>query len=283
MEKEIDSALTTLDGFDGEIQIAFFGGSFTGIERGLMTRLLQIAEGYIKRGLVSSIRLSTRPDYINDGILEILASFGVTNIELGIQSMNDRVLALNKRGHTAKESREAMLKVSESGFKLTGQMMTGMYGASPEDEILTAEEIVKGGAESARIYPTVTFRDTALEKLFCEGLYTPPTLDETIERGAAVYRILEKAGVKVIRIGLQSSEGLHTDKVVAGDYRDALGEMILSRVRLLEMKDYFSSKDTDTIFVPRDLLSQYIGQKRCNVQELEKELKKEIKIKPTDT
>ncbi len=276
---EIDTALETLCDFEGEVQIAFFGGSFTGIERALMVRLLDIAKGYIEKGAVSSIRLSTRPDYIDDEILGILKEKGVKNIELGIQSINDRVLTLNRRGHTADTSLLAMKKIVERGFSLTGQMMTGMYGATPEDEIFTAEEIVRCGADSARIYPTVTFKDTELERLFLEGDYTPPDLEETVERGASVYRVFEKSEVQVIRIGLQSSEGLHTDKVVAGEYRDALGEMILARVRLLEMREFFEKNDTDTFFAPPTLLSQYIGQKRENVKKLEKEFKKRIMIK----
>ena len=279
VKKEIDTALETLRGFEGEVQIAFFGGSFTGIERNLMVRLLGTAKDYIDNGMVSSIRLSTRPDYIDDEILGILKEKGVKNIELGIQSMNDRVLTLNKRGHTADTSRLAMKKIVEWGFSLTGQMMTGMYGSSPEDEIFTAEEIARCGAESARIYPTVTFRKTELEKLYSEGKYLPPSLEETVERGAAVYRVFEKNGVNVIRIGLQSSEGLHTDEVVAGDYKDALGEMILSRVRLIEMREFFEKNDTDTFFAPTTLLSQYIGQKRENIKKLEKELGKKITIK----
>ncbi len=279
VKKEIDTALETLRGFEGEVQIAFFGGSFTGIERNLMVRLLDTAKGYIDNGMVSSIRLSTRPDYIDDEILGILKEKGVKNIELGIQSMNDSVLKKNKRGHTADTSRLAMKKIVEWGFSLTGQMMTGMYGSSPEDEIFTAEEIARCGAESARIYPTVTFRKTELEKLYSEGKYLPPSLEETVERGAAVYRVFEKNGVNVIRIGLQSSEGLHTDEVVAGDYKDALGEMILSRVRLIEMREFFEKNDTDTFFAPTTLLSQYIGQKRENIKKLEKEFNKKILVK----
>lgn len=279
VDKEIENTLKTLEGFEGEVQIAFFGGSFTGIERGLMTELLKKAKRYIDEGKVSSLRLSTRPDYIDEEILDILAHYSVTDIELGIQSMNDKVLALNKRGHSAEASRRAMTLIKERGFKLTGQMMTGMYGATPDDEVLCAKEIVRCGADSARIYPTVTFRDTALEKLFIKGEYTPPNLDETIERGARVYKVFEDAGVKVIRIGLQSTEGLRSDNVIAGDYKDALGEMILSRVRLNEMRAFFKNSDTDTIFVPSNLVSQYVGQRRENLALLEKEFNRKLKVK----
>jgi histone acetyltransferase (RNA polymerase elongator complex component) len=278
VEEEIENALKTLDGFEGEKQIAFFGGSFTGIERSLMTSLLETAKRYIDCGAVSSVRLSTRPDYISGEILDILSYYGVSNIELGIQSMNDEVLMKNRRGHTSDASRKAMSLIVERGFSLTGQMMTGMYGSSAKDEIFTAEEIVKYGAESARIYPTVTFKETLLERYLNEGLYIPLTLEETIERGAGVYRVFEKNGVRVIRIGLQSSEGLHSDKVVAGEYRDALGEMILSRVRLFEMIEELKKNGGDTFYAPQKLLSQYLGQKKENLAILKKEFGKEIKI-----
>lgn len=279
VRSEIESALATLDGFDGEKQIAFFGGSFTGIERSLMLDLLEIAYEYIRKEEINSVRLSTRPDYINDEILDILEKYSVVDIELGIQSMNDRVLTLNKRGHTADTSRKAMSLIKRRGFRLTGQMMTGMYGATEDDEVFTANEIVKFGADAARIYPTVTFRDTALETLFSKGLYIPPDLDATVRRGAEVYRIFEKAGVRVIRIGLQSSEGLHSENVIAGEYRDALGEMILSRVRLEEMREFFKNSERDTFFAPKNLISQYIGQKRGNIELLEKEFGRTIRIK----
>ena len=278
VEKEIEEALKTIS--SRVPQIAFFGGSFTGIGRGLMIRLLEIANRYIDRGLVDSVRLSTRPDYIDGEILDILKSYRVKNIELGIQSMNDRVLSLNKRGHTADTSRRAMELIAGSGFELTGQMMTGMYGSTAEDEIETANEISRWAA-SARIYPTVTFVGTELADLWQSGCYKPLTMTETVERGAAVYKIFEKNDVEVIRIGLQSTEGLHTENVLAGEYHDAIGEMILARVRLDELRG-MTPETVDGVAVysvPEKLISQYIGQKKSNVQILSEELGKRVKIR----
>lgn len=278
VEKEIEEALKTIS--SRVPQIAFFGGSFTGIERGLMIRLLEIANRYIDEGRVDSVRLSTRPDYIDREILDILEKYRVKNIELGIQSMNDRVLSLNKRGHTADRSRAAMEMIAERGFELTGQMMTGMYGASAEDELLTAEEISRR-ATSSRIYPTVTFVGTELANLWQNGDYKPLSLAETVERGAEVYKIFEKHGVEVIRIGLQSTEGLHTDQVLAGEYHDAIGEMILSRVRLDELRAMTPDVVDGVAFysVPNKLISQYIGQKKANVLILSEELGMKVRIR----
>lgn len=279
VEKEIEEALTTLS--SRVPQIAFFGGSFTGIEWGLMIQLLEMANKYIKDGRADSVRLSTRPDYISEEILDVLEKYNVKNIELGIQSMNDRVLELNRRGHSADTSRRAMEMICHRGFELTGQMMTGMYGATQEDEINTAQEICKW-ASSARIYPTVTFKSTALADLWERGEYKPLSMEETIQRGAEVYKIFAQNGVDVIRIGLQSTEGLHSDEVLAGEYHDAIGEMILSRVRLDELRDMAEKTPAAdgvlTLLVPRRKLSQYLGQKRCNVAVLEKELGVKIKI-----
>ncbi len=277
---EIDGALKTIK--SGVPQIAFFGGSFTGIDRPLMLRLLEIADAYIKDGRADSVRISTRPDYINEEILAVLKKYNVKNIELGIQSMNDEVLRLNRRGHSSEQSRLAMKMTVESGFELTGQMMTGMYGASAEDELETAREIAEY-ASSARVYPTVTFKDTALAQLFERGEYIPPSLEETVERGARVVGFFEEKGIDVIRIGLQSSEKLHSSQVLAGDYRDAIGEMILARVCLDKLRKASKAARTEngvmTFTVPKRLLSQYIGQRRSNVIALENELKVKIKIK----
>ncbi len=275
---QIESALATNP--PRPCQIAFFGGSFTGIDRSLMTKLLEIAGEYIKTGEVDSVRISTRPDYINEEILDILKEYKVKNIELGIQSTSDRVLTLNRRGHTSRDSKSAMRLVVQSGFSLTGQMMTGMYGATPEDEVETARAICECGATSARIYPTVTFKKTGLAELFLSGEYTPPTLDESVERASRVYEEFERHGVDVIRIGLQSAEGLHSDEVLSGEYHDAMGELVLSRVLLSKMREQAREMTGDELIfeVPRHMLSQYIGQKRCNILALEKEFNKKVRI-----
>lgn len=279
VRKEIDEALTTLS--SRVPQIAFFGGSFTGIERSLMIQLLETANEYIAAGKADSVRLSTRPDYIDREILDILERYKVKNIELGIQSMNDRVLALNKRGHTSEASEKAMAMIVERGFELTGQMMTGMFGSTAEDELMTARCISKY-ASSARIYPTVTFKGTALAELWRNGDYCPLSTEETVERGAAVYKIFALNGVDVIRIGLQSTEGLHSDEVLAGEYHDAIGEMILSRVRLDELREReadINSRGEAVFEVPKNIISQYIGQRKSNVIILERELGKRVIIK----
>ena len=279
---EIDTCLSTIpEGSD--VQIAFFGGSFTAIERELMLSLLKISDSYVERGLVGSVRLSTRPDAVGEEILDILSRHYVKDVELGIQSLDDDVLLKNARGHNAETAISAMKRVSDYGFVLTGQMMTGMYSATPESELLTARAIVSCGAKSTRIYPTVVFRDTGLEKLVENGDFVPLTLEESIERTFEVYKIFKEAGLKVLRIGLCSSDGVRGDDAVSV-YDEAMGERILSRDRRDTLEEYiktlvFKSGDLIEIPVLNKDISISVGFKRENKIYLENKYGIKLKFK----
>jgi len=210
-------------------QLAFFGGSFTGIKRSDMIDYLELADEYLNKGLIRSIRLSTRPDYIDEEILDILKSHGVTNIELGAQSMDDSVLSAARRGHDSDAVRRAAELINKYSFTLGLQMMTGLPGDTMEKSLYTAREFVRLGAKETRIYPTVIIEGTLLADMYKDGTYTPDTLDEAVEKAAACYEVFSENNVKVLRIGLQNSEGLRKT-VVGGAYHDALGEMVFSRV-----------------------------------------------------
>ena len=257
-----------------ETEIAFFGGSFTGIDRELMISLLEIAKGYISDGRVSSIRCSTRPDYINEEILDILEGYGVKTIELGLQSFDDKVLALSKRGHLSSDEYNACRLITERGFDLIGQMMIGLPGATLEDEIKTAEFIVKSGAVGARIYPTVVFHDTELCEMAKCGSYTPLDVKDAVERTAKALEIFNSSGVDVIRIGLCASENLTSeDKYYAGPNHPALGELVESElyynkiVSCLDNKNQYNGMILQ-ISVAQGCLSKAIGQKKYNKQRL---------------
>ncbi len=272
---QIEKALLTIPQ-DCDCQIAYFGGSFTGIDRGLMIRLLDLASEYVKRGKVSSVRLSTRPDMINGEILRILSSYPVRTVELGIQSTSDRVLRASGRGHTAKDSEIACRAVVESGFELVGQMMIGLPESTPADEIGTARDIVSFGAVASRIYPTVVFAGTPLERMTKEGLYHPLTLDGAIGRSANVYEIFEENGIRCLRIGLCASEEL-TDCscAVAGPNHPALGELVLGEVAYRKLareivKNHLENQAVK-IETPPSELSRTVGQKRRNIIRLKEE------------
>lgn len=257
---------------DSEVEIAFFGGSFTGIDRSLMIRLLEIGYKYIKSGDVASIRCSTRPDYIDENILSILEKYGVRTIELGLQSSSDTVLQLCKRGHSFSDEVKACRMIVERGFELVGQMMIGLPGATLESELLTAEFISKAGASAARIYPTVVFRDTDLCSMTDAGAYMPLTLEEAIKRSAAVYRKFLDSGVKVIRVGLCDSENLRSEETYfAGPNHSALGEMVDNEVYYEIIASKINNLDVDIdksvnlhIYVANGCLSKAIGQKKRN-------------------
>lgn len=275
VRSQIEAVLRTVDR-DDETEIAFFGGSFTGIDRALMISLLEIAQEYVKAGSVLSIRLSTRPDYINAEILRILSRYSVKSIELGLQSMSDRVLTACRRGHTAKDAENACRAIVGAGFSLVGQMMIGLPQSSLEDEVESAERICALGAEAARIYPTVVFYGTPLCEMAKRGEYTPLTLEGAIKRSAAVMRVFDAHRVPCIRIGLCANEGLTDPKTVyAGPNHPALGELV--------MNDYYYEKCKELLTdahllgqkillrVPTTEVSKVVGQHRSNIIRLRDE------------
>lgn len=268
--EDIEKVLSTKG--DAEAEIAFFGGSFTGIDRSLMIKLLDIAEGYVRSGDVVGIRMSTRPDYINDEILDILDTYTITQVELGIQSMSDEVLKRSKRGHTADVTRKSCKLLRERGYSFVGQMMTGLPGASAEDEISTAKEICEMGAEGTRIYPLVVFRNTPLAEMTEKGEYAPMTVEEAVQRSAGVYEVFLQNKVKCLKIGLHETESLHDERsYMAGPNHPALGEMVRGEVyrRVIMNKMPADTKGkTVEIYVPRGRISMVTGQKSANKKKI---------------
>ena len=268
----IDSALSTISD-EQEAEIAFFGGSFTGIERSLMLSLLDIAKEYIDRKKVSSIRLSTRPDYIDSEIINILKTYGVKTVELGLQSSSPDVLAFSKRGHGFHEEENACRMIVDSGIELVGQMMIGLPGSTLEKELETADFIIKNGAVGARIYPTVVFYETELCDMAKSGAYEPLSLQDAVLRCAAVFEKFYDAGVNVIRIGLHSSENLTSkDSCYAGPNHPALGELVINeffyRKLLKELRKINAQNKKIEIFVAKGALSKAVGQKQINKKKL---------------
>lgn len=268
VKKELDAAFTTVTG-EIPAQIAYFGGSFTGIDREDMLFLLETAKTYIDAGKCDSVRISTRPDYIDEEILSLLKRYGVKTIELGIQSMDEEVLLASKRGHTAADTERAAALIKAFGFEFVGQMMTGLPASTKEKEIETAKRICEMGADGARIYPTVVFRDTVLSEMAEQGAYVPFTEENAIERTAAVLSVFLVRGVPVIRIGLQATELLTSGaETTGGGYHPALGELVYSRCFRDALEKELITKQTSgkyaEIFVCPADLSKMIGQKGMN-------------------
>lgn len=269
VEKEINCALKTITSNE-KPEIAFFGGSFTGIEESLMISLLEIGRSYIEKGLISSMRCSTRPDYISDHILSILQYYGLKTIEIGVQSMSDNVLTESLRGHTAECTINAMQMIKNAGFNLVGQMMIGLPKSEPEDEIYCAKAIINAGASGARIYPTAVFEKTGLEALMLSEKYKPLTITDAVNRSANVAELFIDNHVKLLRIGLCESESLHSQNgIVAGAYHPALGEMCASEIYRRKIEKNLKEKYNATyknaiIYIGSGNLSKAIGHKQSN-------------------
>ncbi len=251
-------------------EIAFFGGSFTAIDRDYMLSLLKVASKAVRDYGFIGIRCSTRPDKIDEEVLSILKKYNVTSIELGAQSMSDRILFMNDRGHDAQCVREASSLIKSFSFELGLQMMTGLYGSAEKDDIFTAEELIKLKPKTVRIYPTITLDNTRLADLYRSGEYVPPTLDDTVKLVSRLIPMFEKNGINVIRVGLHASEEI--DNRVAGPYHPAFKELCMSEILFYEISEKLSQypKENDDIIIkcsPK-LLSACIGQKKANVERL---------------
>lgn len=283
VREEIERALATIDK-SAETEIAFFGGSFTGIDRALMCRLLGLAKEYIDEGRVASIRLSTRPDYIDREVLALLAQYGVKHIELGLQSMDDGVLASSKRGHDSACAERACRLVKEYGFSLVGQMMIGLPGANAEKEKGTAERFCELSVDAVRIYPTVVFRGTELCQMAEYGRYEILGEEETIERTKIALRVFVEHDIPCIRVGLCASEKLSGSEVFGGANHSAIGELAMGELYydlICEKLDTMGSlRDKNVIiYVSKGSVSKAVGQKRRNYERIFKKYSlKRLKI-----
>lgn len=213
-----------------QTEIAFFGGSFTAIDRDYMTSLLERAAKYLKtpeQDGFRGIRISTRPDCIDEEILMLLKKFGVKSIELGAQSMRDSVLSANLRGHTADDVKMASELIKRNGLELGLQMMVGLYKSTPEDEIFTMNEIIGICPKTVRIYPVAVLRGTYLAELFAKDEYVLYPFDECVSLCARLMEGFTESGIKVIRLGLHAEESVE-NRTVAGFYHPAFGELVRS-------------------------------------------------------
>lgn len=254
-------------------EIAFFGGSFTAIDRDYMLSLLEVASKAVKDYGFIGIRCSTRPDKIDEEVLRILKKYGVTSIELGAQSMSDRILFMNDRGHDAQSVRKASSLIKSFSFELGLQMMTGLYGSSEEDDINTAKELIKLSPATVRIYPTITLENTRLADLYRSGEYNPLSLEATVNLVSKLIPMFEENGIRVIRVGLHASEEM--DVRVAGPYHPAFKELCISEILFNKISDELLKKrepsDEEIIIkCSPKLLSACIGQKKANVGKFKK-------------
>jgi len=212
-------------------EVAFYGGTFTGLPVERMQQLLRAVHPYMEKGLIRSIRVSTRPDFIDEERVGILKMFRVAAVELGVQSMNDRVLNLARRGHSANDVTEAVRLLKRERFKVGVQLMPGLPGDSRETFRTTIEDVVALQPDMARLYPALVIEGTGLARMLAAGTYRPLTLEEAICRCANATRQLETSGIPVIRIGLMSSPSLlEPGRIVAGPWHPAFGFLVRSAI-----------------------------------------------------
>ena len=253
-------------------EAAFYGGSFTGLDMALQKQLLALTDELLEQEIIGSVRLSTRPDYINAEVLSLLREHRVELVELGVQSLDDAVLQKAERGHTVEAVYAAHKLLKEYGFKTGIQLMVGMPGqdfASVQD---TAARVAQLRPNIARIYPLLVIKDTPLAHSYEQGAFVPLSLEEAVEQSAYLYKTLTQAGIKVIRIGLQPDEELcAAGNIVAGPFHPAMGELVKSRV----LRNHFTPMLQELVeggargvifHCPRRYESKLRGLKNSNMQ-----------------
>lgn len=263
----INTAICSKNYNPNTTELAFFGGSFTAIEREYMLSLLEAAKPFVDEGKISGIRISTRPDAINEEILKILKSYRVSAIELGAQSMDDDVLRLNRRGHTAREVVKASQLIRENGFSLGLQMMTGLLGDTDKKSIFTAKSIIDLKPDTVRIYPTIVFEDTYLGELYKKGEYKPQSLEDAVNLTAILLEMFKESGISVIRTGLHT---IDETKYLAGPWHPAFRELCDSKIYLKKVISMLATRGDYLIYVSKGETSKMSGQKRENIEALKK-------------
>lgn len=252
-----------------QAELAFFGGSFTALPKKEMCALLDAALPFVRRGVFRGIRLSTRPDCVDEGILAALAGRSVTAVELGAQSMDDAVLVQNGRGHTADDVERAAGLIRARGLSLGLQMMTGLPGSTPDTDRETAARLAALRPDTMRIYPTVALRGTPLDGMVRSGAYIPPTLEETVALCAELLLFFEEErDIPVIRLGLHASPDLEQNRV-AGPWHPAFRELCEGRIyrdrAASLLRECGIPPGPVRLLVHPRALSAMIGQRRGNV------------------
>lgn len=271
VKTKIEEYLATIPSEGSHIEVAFYGGSFTAIPLDYQKSLLEAAFVYFKAGRIENIRVSTRPDCIDREIAENLKKYGVGIVELGVQSMDEYVLALCNRGHTSQDVVDAVRLLKEYGFTVGVQMMIGLPGDSEEKTIRTAWELIRLKPDIARIYPALVIKNTYMEEMYLRGEFQPMTVEAAAETSKKLLIIFEGNGVNVIRIGLQPTENILPGKdVVAGPFHPSMRQLVealVYRDMLEHLLKRFGGKEKEIIVKvnPRNI-SELIGNKKSNIK-----------------
>lgn len=292
VRKTIDFYLKNFKDDKKYVEVAFFGGSFTGIDLKIQNELLEAANEYIKDGKVGSIRISTRPDYIDKKILRRLKKYHVKTIELGVQSSNNEVLKASKRNHTFEDVVKASKLIRRKGFILGHQMMVGMPESTVKDEIKTAEDLIRLKPKMVRIYPVLVIKGTELARQYSKGDYKALTIEQAVERCKDIYYLFARNNIDVIRIGLQpSGEIMDPTKdgssVLAGPFHPAFRQLVESSMWYdsieERIKEFNSKIKKIEIRVNSEDVNNVIGNKKENIIKLKDKYELDTVIKADDT
>ncbi|HHQ5527729.1 TPA: elongator complex protein 3 [Clostridioides difficile] len=281
----IEECLETIDK-DADVEIAFFGGSFTAIDIDIQKSLLSVAKEYVEKGLVKDIRMSTRPDCIDEDILSMLKEYKTSIIELGVQSLDEKVLLDSIRGHQSEIVYKSSKMIKNSGIKLGLQMMIGLPADTEEKCIFTAKKFVELKPDCVRVYPTLVVKDTGLEKLMEQNKYNPFTIEESVNIVKKVLVLFYVNNINVIRVGLQATDDIQIGKaVLAGPYHPAFRELVEADM----IKDYlefviFQNKNIKQMLVKSNKknISKIIGNKKTNVKYMEEKFGVLLKTQESD-
>lgn len=281
----IEECLETIDK-DADVEIAFFGGSFTAIDIDIQKSLLSVAKEYVEKGLVKDIRMSTRPDCIDEDILSMLKEYKTSIIELGVQSLDEKVLLDSIRGHQSEIVYKSSKMIKNSGIKLGLQMMIGLPADTEEKCIFTAKKFIELKSDCVRVYPTLVVKDTGLEKLMEQNKYNPFTLEESVNIVKKVLVLFYVNNINVIRVGLQATDDIQIGKaVLAGPYHPAFRELVEADM----IKDYLEfvilqNKNIKQMLVKSNKknISKIIGNKKTNVKYMEEKFGVLLKTQESD-
>lgn len=273
---------------DAYIEVAFYGGSFTGIETELQEQLLGAAYEYIKAKKVNSIRVSTRPDYIDKTVLKRLRKYKVKTIELGVQSTNNYILERCQRGHTYEDVVKASKLIRRYRFTLGHQMMIGLPDSTEQDDINTAKDLIKLKPKIVRIYPVLVIKGTKLEEEYNKGDYEPLTVNQAVERCKELSYMFGNKKINVIRIGLQNTDTICSptnegSEVVAGPYHETFRQLVESSIYYDTIVDKIKKfntkvKEVEIIVNPQNV-NNVVGYKRENVTKLKEMYDVDVVIK----
>jgi len=256
-------------------QVAFYGGSFTCLDSKRQQTLLNAVQPFIATGDVQAIRLSTRPDCIDESVCELLKEKHVTTVELGVQSLDDTVLQASWRGHSAADSIQAAKVIKKAGLELVIQLMPGLPKETSRSWIATVRQVLSVQPNCVRIYPTLVIGGAALAKEYSDGLYSPLSMNQAIAYCCKAKKLFEDSGIKILRLGLQAADNLE-EQLIAGPYHPAFGEMVSARDWLQRSRKILAAAPagSQTVFTisNRDV-SAFVGPKRCNMNRLERLMK----------